>query len=155
MYLKPVADMTADEAAFQLRDFLAQGAATASELVARAIAAGVDADYSVASVPAVMRWAAADVRLVLLDPDPNLPDWINPASHDWRDLDPASPPPFSPSPTTWESPRPGPPGPPALDHRQPRVRPRQPTRRRRIRPRPATISGRGDVKPLPTHHQTP
>ena len=68
--------LTPTEARRLLEEYLATESQACLELVERAAADGVVADFSVDSVAGVLRWAVARVGTVPIAPDPDEPEWI-------------------------------------------------------------------------------
>jgi len=70
------AENTEAEAREFLAHFLEDGAAGIEAARAEAQAAGIEPDYSLASVPEVLGWIAAQVELVEAPPPAEVPDWV-------------------------------------------------------------------------------
>jgi hypothetical protein len=68
--------LTVEDAGELLDGYLRAESAACAGLVERATAAGVVADFTAGSVPAVMTWVFASIGSVPLKPDPQAPDWI-------------------------------------------------------------------------------
>jgi hypothetical protein len=70
------AEGTEADARDYLARFLDDGAAGVEAARAEAKAAGVEADFSVASVPEMLRWLGTQVQLVEATPPDRVPDWV-------------------------------------------------------------------------------
>jgi hypothetical protein len=70
------AENTEAEAREFLARFLDDGAAGVEAERAAAQAAGVEPDYSLASIPEVLRWMAAGIELVEAPAPAEVPDWV-------------------------------------------------------------------------------
>jgi hypothetical protein len=69
-------NLSKEQAQALLKEFLADGRANVDIVRAHAEAAGVRADYSLATLPEFLQWVASQLRTVPRAPDPNVPEWI-------------------------------------------------------------------------------
>jgi hypothetical protein len=65
-----------DEAAALLDDFLRTGMDRTENFASAARQQGIEANFDVNTLPAVMRWVLAQVRTVPTAADPTVPEWI-------------------------------------------------------------------------------